>query len=68
MEMKEYNLYLESKRKYKQMAKERVIDNNPIIALNKIVTDRAGDEEKQRITLRFVNGDAVLYRSFLKYH
>ncbi|XP_076800129.1 uncharacterized protein LOC143445129 [Clavelina lepadiformis] len=63
VEMQEQKLYFERNRNYKKMAKERVIDNNPIIALKNIVTDRAGDEEKQRITLSFIQSDYCHHRA-----
>ena len=46
--------YDESYREFKKMAKKKVIDDNPMLALKEIVTDRAGEEEAQKISLRFI--------------
>jgi len=46
--------YDENYRKFKEMAKEKIIDDNPMLALKSVVTDRDGEEEYQKISLRYI--------------
>ena len=43
--------YDENYKKFKEMAKKKIIDDNPMLALKRIMTDRAGEEEAQKIKL-----------------
>nr|XP_039255376.1 calcium-dependent protein kinase 1-like [Styela clava] len=45
--------YLEHYRKFCKQAKAKEIDDNPAVALSKVITERSGDEETQKIELEY---------------
>nr|XP_002125412.3 casein kinase I homolog HRR25-like [Ciona intestinalis] len=57
------NTYLENIQKYKKQAQAKIIDNNKTIALRSITPSRPGDDEKQRMDLRFVESNYVHHRA-----
>ena len=47
---KYYREFLEKAENHEQ--KKKQIDNNPMVALAALITDRSGDDEKQKVELR----------------
>ncbi|CAC5391057.1 unnamed protein product [Mytilus coruscus] len=52
--------------KFKTMAKDKVIDNNPTVALKGLTFARTGEEENQIIEFRFKESDYVHHRAMRK--
>ncbi|XP_013405413.1 uncharacterized protein LOC106170188 [Lingula anatina] len=55
--------YKASYKKFKKQAKDKIIDDNTIIALKKLVTDRAGEEEDQKVEMEFAETTYVHHRA-----
>ncbi|XP_035684570.1 uncharacterized protein LOC118421409 isoform X1 [Branchiostoma floridae] len=48
---------------FKHQAEQKIIDDNPMLALKELVTDRAGAEEEQKLELKFVESTYCHHRA-----
>ncbi|CAH1272445.1 MAP3K7 [Branchiostoma lanceolatum] len=48
---------------FKHQADQKIIDDNPMLALKVLVTDRAGEEEEQKLELKFVESTYCHHRA-----
>ncbi|XP_019636523.1 PREDICTED: uncharacterized protein LOC109479090 [Branchiostoma belcheri] len=55
--------YTEHYLRFKSDADQKIIDDNPSVALKQLVTDRAGPEEEQKLELKFVQSTYCHYRA-----